>query len=43
MTGYYDIETMKKVINKEFGESRGKKNIDVAIEAYNSVKEVEYE
>jgi len=43
ITGYYDIETMKKVIYKEFGESRGKKNIDVAIEAYNSVKEVEYE
>ena len=43
VTGYYDLDTMKKVIYKEFGESKGKKNYDVAAEAYESVKEVEYE
>ena len=43
MTGFYDLEIMKKVIYKEFGEIRGKKNMDVAVEAYNNVKEVDYE
>jgi len=43
VTGFYDLDTMKKVIYKEFGESRGKKNFEVATEAYNNVKEVEYE
>lgn len=43
ITGYYDIETMRKVIYKQYGEIRGKKNIEVAVEAYNSVKEVDYE
>jgi Pyruvate/2-oxoacid:ferredoxin oxidoreductase gamma subunit len=43
VTGFYDLDTMKKVIYKEFGESRGKKNYDVAADAYENVKEVEYE
>jgi len=43
ITGFYDIETMRKVIYKEYGETRGKKNIEVAVEAYNNVKEVDYE
>ena len=43
LTGYYDLEIMKRVIYKEFGETRGKKNMDVAIEAYNNLVEVEYE
>ncbi|TFG16122.1 MAG: pyruvate ferredoxin oxidoreductase [Promethearchaeota archaeon] len=43
VTGFYDLDTMKKVIYNEFGEARGKKNFDVAVEAYNNVKEVEYE
>lgn len=43
ITGFYDLDTMKKVIYNEFGENRGKKNFEVAVEAYNSVKEVEYE
>ena len=43
LTGFYDLDTMKKVIFNEFGEARGKKNLEVAVEAYNNVKEVEYE
>lgn len=43
VTGFYDLDTMKKVIYNEFGETRGKTNLDVAVEAYNNVKEVEYE
>jgi len=34
---------MKKVIYNEYGETRGKKNLEVAIEAFNQVKEVEFE
>jgi pyruvate ferredoxin oxidoreductase gamma subunit len=43
ITGFYNLDTFKKVIFNEFGEERGKKNLEVAIEAYNSVKEVELE
>ena len=43
VTGFYDLDTMKKVIFNEFGEARGEKNYDVAVEAFNNVKEVEYE
>ena len=41
ITKFYNLDTLKKVIYSEFGEERGKKNLEVAIEAYNSVKEVE--
>ena len=40
ITGYYNLETMKKVIKKEFGESRLEKNMSVAKDAYESVKEM---
>lgn len=40
ITGYYDLEIMKKVLKKEFGEERIDKNMAVAKEAYESVKEV---
>jgi len=43
LTGYYDLDTMKKVINRNFGEERGKKNLEVAIEAFNNLREVEFE
>jgi len=43
LTGFYNLDTMKKVIYSEYGEARGKKNFEVAIEAYNNVKEVEFE
>ncbi|MFX1478987.1 MAG: 2-oxoacid:acceptor oxidoreductase family protein [Promethearchaeota archaeon] len=43
LTGYYDLDTMKKVLYKNFGEMRGKKNLDVAIEAFNNLKKVEFE
>ena len=43
ITGFYTLDTLKKVIFSEFGKERGKKNLEVAIEAYNSVKEVELE
>ena len=40
VTGYYDLEVMKKVLKKEFGENRLEKNMSVATDAYESVKEV---
>ena len=43
LTGFYNLDTLKKVIYSEYGEAKGKKNFEVAVEAYNSVKEVELE
>ncbi len=40
ITGYYDLDIMEKVLKKEFGESRLEKNLIVARDAYESVKEV---
>jgi 2-oxoacid:acceptor oxidoreductase gamma subunit (pyruvate/2-ketoisovalerate family) len=40
ITGFYNLETMKKVIKKEFGESRLEKNMIVAKDAYETVREV---
>ena len=40
ITGYYNLETMEKVIKKEFGESRVEKNMSVAKDAYESVREM---
>jgi 2-oxoacid:acceptor oxidoreductase gamma subunit (pyruvate/2-ketoisovalerate family) len=40
ITGYYDLETMNKVLIKEFGEKRTALNMKVAKDAFNSVKEV---
>lgn len=39
ITGYYDLEIMEKVIKKQFGVTRLDKNMSVAKEAYESVKE----
>ncbi|MFX0038575.1 MAG: 2-oxoacid:acceptor oxidoreductase family protein [Promethearchaeota archaeon] len=40
VTGYYNLETMEKVIKKQFGESRIEKNMSVAKDAYESVREM---
>jgi len=40
ITGFYNLETMEKVIKKEFGETRLEKNMSVAKDAYESVREV---
>ncbi|MFW9949158.1 MAG: 2-oxoacid:acceptor oxidoreductase family protein [Candidatus Thorarchaeota archaeon] len=40
VTGYYDLNVMEKVIKKEFGEARLSKNMNVAKDAYDNVKEV---
>ena len=40
VTGYYNLRTMEKVINKEFGSNRLEKNMSVAKEAYESVREM---
>jgi pyruvate ferredoxin oxidoreductase gamma subunit len=40
VSGYYDLEIMEKVLKKEFGEERIDKNMAVAKDAYESVKEV---
>ncbi len=40
VTGYYDLNSMEKVIKKEFGERRLEKNMSVAKEAYETVREV---
>ncbi|MFW9998984.1 MAG: 2-oxoacid:acceptor oxidoreductase family protein [Candidatus Hodarchaeota archaeon] len=40
ITGYYNLETMEKVIRKEFGEARLEKNMSVARDAYESVREI---
>ena len=40
ITGYYSLDTMEKVIKKEFGEKRLEKNMSVAKDAYESVREI---
>jgi len=40
VTGYYDLEIMKKVLKAGFGEKRLEQNMSVASDAYESVKEV---
>jgi pyruvate ferredoxin oxidoreductase gamma subunit len=40
VTGFYDLKIMEKVLKKEFGEERIDKNMAVAKDAYESVKEV---
>jgi len=40
ITGYYNLEVMNKVIKKQFGESRLEKNMTVAKDAYETVREV---
>ncbi len=39
ITGYYDLKIMEKVLKKEFGEKKLEKNMSVARDAYESVKE----
>jgi 2-oxoacid:acceptor oxidoreductase gamma subunit (pyruvate/2-ketoisovalerate family) len=39
ITGYYDLKTMEKVIKKEFGLKKLEKNMIVAKDAFESVKE----
>ncbi len=39
ITGYYDLKIMEKVLKKEFGENRLEKNMIVAKDAYESVRE----
>ena len=39
VTGYYDLNIMEKVIKKEFGENRAGKNMSVAKDAYETVRE----
>lgn len=39
ITGYYDLKTIEKVLKKEFGEKKLEKNMNVARDAYESVKE----
>ncbi|MHA1471749.1 MAG: 2-oxoacid:acceptor oxidoreductase family protein [Promethearchaeota archaeon] len=43
LSNFYNLDTMKKVIYGEFGEAKGKKNFEVAVEAFNNVKEVEFD
>jgi len=40
VSGYYDLEIMEKVLKKNFGESKLEKNMMVAKDAYETVKEV---
>jgi 2-oxoacid:acceptor oxidoreductase gamma subunit (pyruvate/2-ketoisovalerate family) len=40
ITGFYGLDTMKKVITEEFGEKRSEINMKVAEDAFKSVKEV---
>ncbi|MFW9770741.1 MAG: 2-oxoacid:acceptor oxidoreductase family protein [Candidatus Heimdallarchaeota archaeon] len=40
VTGFYNLKTMEKVIKKEFGETRLEKNMSVARDAYESVREM---
>jgi pyruvate ferredoxin oxidoreductase gamma subunit len=40
VSGYYDLNTMEKVLKKQFGEKRIEQNMNVARDAYESVKEV---
>jgi len=39
ITGYYDLKIMEKVLKKEFGENRLEKNMSVAQDAYEFVRE----
>ncbi|MBN1215170.1 MAG: 2-oxoacid:acceptor oxidoreductase family protein [Candidatus Lokiarchaeota archaeon] len=39
ITGFYDLEVMENIIRDEFGEKRLSKNMKVAKDAFNSVKE----
>ncbi|MBD3194659.1 MAG: pyruvate ferredoxin oxidoreductase [Candidatus Lokiarchaeota archaeon] len=39
ITGFYDLNTMEKVIKEEFGDKKADLNIEVARAAFNSVKE----
>ncbi len=40
VSGYYGLNTMEKVLKKEFGEEKINKNMNVAKDAYETVKEV---
>jgi 2-oxoacid:acceptor oxidoreductase gamma subunit (pyruvate/2-ketoisovalerate family) len=40
VTGYYDLKIMEKVIKKEFGENKTEKNMSVARDAYETVREI---
>ncbi|MHA1669088.1 MAG: 2-oxoacid:acceptor oxidoreductase family protein [Promethearchaeota archaeon] len=40
ITGYYDLKVMEDVLKKEFGENKLEKNLIVAKDAYESVREV---
>ena len=40
VSGYYDLNTMEKVLKKEFGEKKIEQNMNVARDAFESVKEV---
>ncbi|MFX0020884.1 MAG: 2-oxoacid:acceptor oxidoreductase family protein [Candidatus Hermodarchaeota archaeon] len=40
VTGYYNLDTMEKVIKKQFGEKRLESNMSVARDAYESVREM---
>lgn len=40
ISGFYDLETMEKVIKKKFGEEKIIKNMSAAEDAYHSVKEI---
>ena len=40
ITGYYDLDIMSKVIKKEFGENKVEKNMSVAKDAYETVREI---
>ena len=41
VSGYYDLEAMKKVFRMEFGEKKLEKNMIVAKDAYDTVKEAD--
>jgi len=40
ISGFYDLTTMENVLKKEFGEKKIEKNMNVARDAFESVKEV---
>jgi len=40
ITGYYDLNTMNKVLKEEFGEKRSELNMKVATDAFNNVEEM---
>ncbi len=39
ISGYYDLKIMEKVIKKEFGDNKVEKNMSVARDAYETVRE----